>query len=138
MKGMKNTDRHRRHGFMLFVTCVLSFAAFLFAIDFSVLDGDRVHSQPGRIAARQIDRVPATPARQQSTPAQQPMRAILIDVIASKIKAAHLDGAKAALPAGASDLPSEVARSAEAAQNFQRLTVLRGNFGSARAPPKSA
>lgn len=138
MKGMKNTDRHQRHGFMLFVTCVLSFTAFLFAIDFSVLDADRVHDQPDRIAAKQIDRVPATPVRQQSTPAQQPMRAILIDVIASKVKAAHLDGGKAALPARLPGLPSEIARSAEAVQHFQRLVALRGNFSSARAPPESA
>ncbi|KAB2676771.1 hypothetical protein F9K85_09770 [Brucella tritici] len=138
MKGMKNTEQHKRHGFMLFVTCVLSFTAFLFAVDFSTLDDDAARAHSGGIVARQVEGSPATPVRQQSTPSPQPMRAILIEAIAAKIKTAYLDRTGAALPVATAAILLPKTRSAEAAQNFQRLAVLQGHFGSARAPPKSA
>jgi len=138
MKGMKNTEQHKRHGFMLFVTCVLSFAAFLFAVDFSTLDDDPAKDQSGRILARQVEGSPTTPVRQQSAPSPQPMRAILIEAIAAKIKAAYLDGTGAALLVATAAILFPKTESARAAQNFRRLAVLQKHFGSARAPPKSA
>ena len=138
MKGMTNTEQHKRHGFMLFVTCVLSFTAFLFAVDFSSIDEDAARSHAGGIAARQVEGSPATPVRQQSTPSPQPMRAILIEAIAAKIKTACLDGTGSALLVASAGLILPDTKSAEAAQNFPRLAVLQRHFGSARAPPKSA
>ncbi|MHC5233670.1 hypothetical protein [Brucella sp. LJL56] len=138
MKGMKNTEQHKQRGFMLFVTCVLSFTAFLFAVDFSTLGEDVARGQSGGVVARQIEGSPATPVRQQSSPSPQPMRAILIEAMAAKIKAAYLDGTGAALPVAAVAIVFPKANSPESAQNFQRLTVLQRHFGSARAPPKSA
>ena len=138
MKGMKNTEQHKQHGFMLFLACVLSFAAFLFAIDFSTADDDPARGHPGGIVARQVEGSPATPVRQQSTPSPQPMRAILIEAIAAKMKAAHIDGSGAALPVKAAAVFLPRAGSAVAAQKFQHLTILQRHFGSARAPPKSA
>lgn len=138
MKGMTNTEQHKRHGFMLFVTCVLSFTAFLFAVDFSSIDEDAARSHAGGIVVRQVEGSPATPVRQQSTPSPQPMRAILIEAIAAKIKTAYLDGAGAALLVASAGVLLPETKSAEAAQNFPRLAVLQRHFGSARAPPKSA
>src|SRR5690606_36082897 len=97
MKGMKNTDQHKQYGFMLFVTCVLSFTAFLFAVDFSILDDDPVRNHAGGNVARQVEGSLAAPVRQQSAPAPQPMRAILVEAMAAKNKAAYLDGAGTAL-----------------------------------------
>lgn len=138
MKGMKNTEQHKRHGFMLFVTCVLSFTAFLFAVDFSTLDDDAARGHSGGIVARQVEGNPSAPVRQQSTPSPQPMRAILIEAIAAKIKVAYLGSSGAALPVAAATVFLPKTGSAEAARKFQRLAVLQGHFGSARAPPKSA
>lgn len=143
MKGMENTEQHKRHGLMLFVACVLSFTAFLFAVDFSTLDEDVVRGQSGGIVAggiagRQVEGGLATPVRQQSTPSPQPMRAILVEAIAAKIKTAHLDSSGAALPVTAATVFLSKADSAVAAQELQRLAVLQRHFGSARAPPKSA
>ncbi|ERI14353.1 hypothetical protein ACS5UA_01740 [Brucella sp. RRSP16] len=138
MKGITNTEQHKRHGFMLFVTCVLSFTAFLFAVDFSSIDEDAARSHAGGIVARQVEGSPATPVRQQSTPSPQPMRAILIEAIAAKIKTAYLDGTGAALLVASAGVILPETKSAEAAQNFPRLAVLQRHFGSARAPPKSA
>ncbi|PQA73317.1 hypothetical protein [Brucella oryzae] len=138
MKGMKNTEQHKRHGFMLFVTCVLSFTAFLFAVDFSTSDQDVARAHSGGIAARQVESSRATPVRQQSTPSPQPMRAILIEAIAAKIKTVYLDGTGAALPVTAAAVVFPKSKTANAAQDFQKLTVLQRHFGSARAPPKGA
>ena len=136
MKGMKNTEQHKRHGFMLFVTCVLSFTAFLFAVDFSTLDEDAARGHSGGIMARQVESSPAPPVRQQSTPSPQPMRAILIESIAAKIKTAYLDRNGSALPGVMVAIVLPKTRSAETALNFARLAVLQRHFGSARAPPK--
>ncbi|OIS95322.1 hypothetical protein [Brucella cytisi] len=138
MKGMRNTEQHKRHGFMLFVTCVLSFTAFLFAVDFSTPDEDVARGHSGGIVARQVEGTPTTPVRQQSTPSPQPMRAILIEAIAAKIKAVYLDGTGAALPVAAVAFALPKSAAAKAALNSQRLAVLQRYFGSARAPPKSA
>ncbi|MFQ0812969.1 hypothetical protein AVM02_11935 [Brucella anthropi] len=138
MKGMKNTEQHKQHGFMLLLACVLSFTAFLFAVDFSMLDDDAVRGQSGGIVARQAEGSPATPVRQQSAPSPQPMRAILIEAMAAKIKAAYPDGSGAAFPAAAATVLLPEAGPAATAQELRRLAVLQGHSGSARAPPKSA
>ncbi|APY14572.1 hypothetical protein GJU94_00595 [Brucella sp. 10RB9214] len=136
-KGRKKTEQDRQHGFMLFVTCVLSFTAFLFTVDFSSQAGDALN-QPRGIAARQAEGSAAAPARQQSTPAPQPMRAILMEAIAAKIKTVWLGDGNAALLTKTAELHVSGNRSAEAAQIFQPLPASRGHFGSARAPPENA
>ena len=138
MKGMKNTERHKQHGFMLFLACVLSFTAFLFAVDFPTVDDNPARLHPVSTVARQVEGSPAKPVRQQSTPSPQPMRAILIEAIAAKMKAAHLDSSGAALPVKVAAVFPPTTSSALATQKFQHLAVMRRHFGSARAPPKAA
>ncbi|AEW17519.1 Hypothetical protein BSSP1_I0372 [Brucella suis bv. 2] len=106
-------------------------------MDFSSQAGDALN-QPRGIAARQAEGSAAAPARQQSTPAPQPIRAILMEAIAAKIKTVWLGDGNAALLTKTAELHVSGNRSAEAAQIFQPLPALRGHFGSARAPPENA
>ncbi len=137
-KDEKDTRQRRQHGFMLFVTCVLSFTAFLFTVDISSLGDNTADNQPRNITSRQAEGSPAAPARQQSAPTPQPMRAILIEAIAAKIKTAWLGGGNSALPVETTGLFIQNVRSAQGTQNFQPLPVSQGHFSSARAPPESA
>lgn len=133
----QHTDRHRQHGFMLVVTCVLSFAAFMFAVDLSVFGDEACRNAPKNMAAQQVADAPAIPARQQSTPAPQPMRAVLAEAIAAKIKAAYPDGNGAGLSA----LPNELAffgtKHVENASAIRGLRLSRSTYASVRAPPLS-
>ncbi len=140
IKGMSNKDRrtvrYHQHGFMLIVTCVVSFAAFLFAIDLSALGGETSRALPGKMAAQQIDNAPAIPARQQSTPATQPMRAVLTEAIAAKIKAAYPLGNGDAIATLSHEIVFFNARPAEAAASSRFLRLSQSNHAFARAPPK--
>jgi len=142
IKGTNNkdqhTDRHRQHGFMLFVTCVLSFAAFVFAVDLSALGNEASRNTPKSMAAQQVADAPAIPARQQSTPVPQPMRAVLAEAIAAKIKAAYPDGNGAGLSVLPSDLAFFDTKPVEAAITNTILRLSRGTHASVRAPPVSA
>ncbi|NKX15966.1 hypothetical protein HGG75_07450 [Ochrobactrum pseudogrignonense] len=57
----QRTDRYHQHGFMLFVTCVLSFAAFMFAVDLSALGDEACRTVPKSMAAQQVEDAPAIP-----------------------------------------------------------------------------
>lgn len=142
MIGMNSTGQHRQHGFMLLMACVLSFAALLFAVDFSALNdktgGDTSRSLHKMLAARQAESTPTAPVRQQSAPAPQPMRAILVEAMAAKIKAAFPLGGDTALAVARAGHPFANAKSAEAGRDFQHFTAAQQYFGFARAPPVSA
>ena len=142
MIGMNSTGQHRQHGFMLLMACVLSFAALLFAVDFSApndkVSDDTSRSLPKMLAARQAESTPTAPIRQQSAPASQPMRAILIEAIAAKIKAAYPLGGDTALAVTGTGLSFANAKSAEAARGFQHFAAAQQYFGFARAPPVGA
>ncbi|MEJ5083011.1 hypothetical protein [Ochrobactrum sp. MYb379] len=131
----QRTDRYYQHGFMLVVTCVLSFAAFLFAIDLSALGGETSRALPGKMAAQQIDSAPALPPRQQSTPATQPMRAVLTDAIAAKIKAAYPHGNGDGIATFSSDIVLYDGQPVEAATSPHFLRLSQSSYASARAPP---
>lgn len=134
----QRTDRYHQHGFMLVVTCVLSFAAFLFAIDLSALGGEASRAIPGKMAAQQIDSAPALPTRQQSTPATQPMRAVLTDAIAAKIKAAYPHGNGDGIATFSSEIVVYDGQPVEAATSPHFLRLSQSSYASARAPPKVA
>lgn len=142
MIGMNSTGQHRQHGFMLLMACVLSFAALLFAVDFSApndkASDDTSRSLPKMLAARQAESTPTAPIRQQSAPASQPMRAILIEAIAAKVKAAYPLGGDTALAVTGTGLSFANAKSAEAERGFQRFPAAQQYFGFARAPPVGA
>ena len=130
------TDRYYQHGFMLVVTCVLSFAAFLFAIDLSALGGEASRGLPGKMAAQQIDSAPALPSRQHSTPATQPMRAVLTDAIAAKIKAAYPHGNGDGIAFFSIQIVVYDGQHVEAATSPHFLRLSQSSYASARAPPE--
>jgi len=134
----QRTDRYYQQGFMLVVTCVLSFAAFLFAIDLSALGGEASRAIPGKMAAQQVDNAPALPPRQQSTPATQPIRAVLTDAIAAKIKAAYPHGNSDGIATFSSEIVVYDGRPVEAATSPHFLRLSQSSYASARAPPKVA
>jgi len=142
IKGINKADqragRYQQHGFMLIVTCVLSFAAFMFAIDLSALSDDTCQPSSKNMAAQQVADTPAIPARQQSTPAAQPMRAVLAEAIATKIKAAYPHGNGAGLSTLSNAFAYLDAKSAEAPSITKPLQLVQINRASARAPPQSA
>lgn len=137
-KADQRNDRYYQHGFMLVVSCVLSFAAFIFAVDLSAFSNEACRTAPKSMAAQQVEDSPAVPARQQSTPASQPMRAVLAEAIAAKIKAVHPDGNGAALYTLPYDLAFFEAKQVESATGKSFLKLSRSNFASARAPPRNA
>ncbi|MGC0053280.1 hypothetical protein ACNSPG_09480 [Brucella pituitosa] len=134
----QHTDRHRQHGFMLFVTCVLSFAAFMFAVDLSALGDEACRNTPKNMAAQQVADAPAIPARQQSTPAPQPMRAVLAEAVAAKTKATYPDGNGAGLSASPNELAFFDTKHVEAASATRFLRLSRSTYASVRAPPLRA
>lgn len=142
IKGIKNrdqdTDRRHQHGLMLFVTCVLSFAAFMFAVDLSALGNEAFRNTPKNMAAQQVADAPAIPARQQSTPASQPMRAVLAEAIAAKIKATYPDENGTGLSALPNELAFFEAKPVEAVNAAKFLRLSRSTYASVRAPPLSA
>ncbi|MEN5276489.1 hypothetical protein ABE527_06025 [Brucella sp. TWI432] len=135
---IEHIDRYKQHGFMLFVTCVLSFTAFIFAVDLSALADDAGQNTPKSMAAQQVADAPAIPTRQQSTPAPQPMRAVLAQAAAAKIKAAHSNGKSAALAAQPNQLAFFDAKPVEAASASKFLRLSRSTYSQVRAPPQSA
>lgn len=134
----QRTDRYHQHGFMLFVTCVLSFAAFMFAVDLSALGDEACRTVPKSMAAQQVEDAPAIPGRQQSTPATQPLRAVLAEAIAAKIKATYPDGNGAGLSAMPRDLAFFDAKPVESARTNAILRLSRSTYAPARAPPRNA
>lgn len=123
---------------MLVVTCILSFAAFIFAVDLSSLADEAGRNTPKSMAAQQVEDAPALPARQQSTPAPQPMRAVLAEAMAAKIKAAYPDGNGPGLQARPNDLVFFEPKPVEAASASRFLRLSRSTYASVRAPPRSA
>ncbi len=110
----------------------------MFAVDLSALGDDACRNAPKNMAAQQIEDAPAIPARQQSTPAPQPMRAVLAEAIATKFKATSPDGDGAGLSALPSELAFFEAKPVEAASATTFLRLSRSTYASARAPPLSA
>lgn len=139
---MNNKDQHinrsQQHGFMLVVTCALAFAAFVFAVDLSAFADKAGRNMPKSMAAQQVADAPALPARQQSTPAPQPMRAVLAETIAVKIKTAYHDGKGAGLQARPNQLAFFDAKPVEAAHTSKFLRVSKSTYAQVRAPPQGA
>ena len=131
-------DRHRQYDFMLLVTCVLSFVAFLFAADFSAWGSSTSRNLSQNTETRQTENVAAAPARQQSAPTPQPVRAILVEAAATKVKATYPDNSNAALPVGKAGFQLFDVRFAGLSCGQERFSASQWNFSSARAPPQSA
>ncbi len=138
MMGMNRTGQWKRHGFMLMTACVLSFLAVLFAVEFSFPDADTARPHGKIVGSRQAETVPGTPVRQQSTLTPQPMRAILIDAIVAKAKAAHLIGGNVGLATISGSYIFPISKPAQMQARLERLKTEQRSFGSARAPPLSA
>lgn len=132
----QRTDRYQQHGLMLVLTCVLSFAAFIFTIDISALGDEACNTIPRSMAAQQVEDAPAIPARQQSTPATQPMRAVLSEAIAAKLKANFPEGNNAGLSSFSNELAFSSSKPVEAANHARFLEISRSHSASARAPPR--
>lgn len=90
------------------------------------------------MAAHQVEDAPAIPARQQSTPATQPMRAVLSEVIAAKFKAVFSDGSNAALSSLSNEMAFFGTKLVGTANHARFLELSRSNYASARAPPRNA
>ncbi|MFD1199604.1 hypothetical protein ACFQ3K_14965 [Brucella gallinifaecis] len=134
----QRTDRYNRHSFMLIISCALSFAAFLFAVDLSALSSETCRAQAGTMAAQQLDKSPALPSRQQSTPAVQPIRAVLTELIAAKIKLSSPQGNGDTFIPFSSELVLSGGKPVEAATRLRFFTASPGHYACARAPPKTA
>lgn len=135
---MKSGNLNSQHGFMLLVACALSFTAFLFSVDFSALADEVSCIRPVKAAMAKvaIQGADGIPVRQQSTPAPQPMRAILVEAVAAKVKATYPDGNGSGLHAGPADLAFLDMEPAEWAGRLRPLGLSSRSDASARAPPR--
>ncbi|MBN9044704.1 MAG: hypothetical protein J0H18_03430 [Rhizobiales bacterium] len=128
MNGINGRKWRGRHGFMLMMTCVLSLAAFLFAIELTVSLGEAARARPGKQAAGQE----SSPAQQSR---QQPVRAVVDEAKAFHAKSLWPDGAGPALPPTGLALALDRIESAGTARGARRLAAPLHDGGFARAPP---
>ncbi len=138
MKGMQHIRHAKQHGFMLMTAFVLSFAALLFAVEFSFTDVDTSRTHSKSLTARQAETTPSAPVRQQSTLTPQPMRAVLFEAVAAKPKSACWGDSSSAQAVSASSCFFPTGHAAYAQARFQHLKAEQPSFASARAPPRLA
>ncbi|MBV2143859.1 hypothetical protein KUG47_10165 [Falsochrobactrum sp. TDYN1] len=130
-----HADRYRQHGFMLFVTCVLSLAAVIFAVDFAALSDESSRNIPRNNTAQQVEDTSAIPPRQQSASLSQTIRAILVEAASTKIKVAYPGGNSNGLLARSADMAFYDSGPVETAAILRPLKITASYHASARAPP---
>lgn len=136
-KRDRRTDLNERHGFMLFLSCVLSIAAVLFSADFAALNGQFFRDGPANETTQQIEDASAIPPRQQSASLSQTIRAILMEAALAKPQPAYPDGNNHGLPARFAALSFHEAKTAEAVSKPRTFRLFASSKKSPRAPPAS-
>lgn len=135
VKHVTYGTRKKLHGSMLFFTCTLWLAATLFILNLETDSGSDTRTA---LALNQPEALVTAPLRQQSTPANAPMRVIAVEVHHQKIKFTWLVGGDTALPTVVlirRELPiGQALASSQAASNDDRSVIAP----SARAPPAFA
>lgn len=127
----------RQHDFMLFASCILSFVAILFtAILFAPIDLSPRNTLEHLALQHNLD-TSVAPNRQQTTPSASPMRAILMQTAAAKIKVfspLENDNNLTVNPVQLAFIGSGTLKRADISSP---VSLIKQGFVSARSPPQT-
>lgn len=139
INGTDTCDRQRsrkqRHGFVLFVSCVLSIVAIMFAVDLSTIGDNNSPHGSGPTAVQQVNDTSGLPTRQQTAITSQTIRAILTEANWMKCQSVYPSGSGKALLGKLARLELNNTSQAPSAPAVHIMTSLHTSHTSVRAPP---
>lgn len=131
----RQTSRNRQHGFMLFVSCVFSVMAIMFAVDFSTIGNNNPPRGSEHKADHQINDRSGLPTRQQTAITSQTIRAILTEANWMKCQSVYPSGDGKALLGKLAQLELNNISQAPIAPAVYIMTGSHLSHTNVRAPP---
>lgn len=131
----RQKSRNRQHGFVLFVSCVLSVVAIIFAVDFFAFGSGHSPHGPRQNTAHQIDGNAGIPAPRQTAITSPTIRAILTEANWAKNQSVYPSGGDKALLGKLARLELNNNSQTPVFLAGYMMTGLRLSHTNVRAPP---